>query len=692
LIEPPDAPPAGPPPAAPPDGQAAPPELSEKERRRSVAPPPPLDIDAGLQPEPSYDDDRSSDLASPIRRRPRSDNGGWGLLAGAFGIAAAMLGVAVALLLIYRQSDPTPVEPAVTVAAGSDERAARSVRKGTVEATSPDEAFEPSLSRDALGFLRETIAPYILFVRSDGETGMKSATGILADPQGLVAAPLSSVQGADIVVVSPTFSGRGERTDAGEESPGAVAVDRECDWLLIAARPSPGAPVAGLPKSFDKPPKPGDRVIVAGASDRGDVRVFETETREAPAAEAMDDALRLALKSRGWNVERFDWRLVSPVSENLRPGAAVLSLDGAWLGVVASRTPDGKALLIATGPELSSMFDAVGPPTSGFRRLDAPTAGELAATDPTIVGPDPAGPNDATTNDSGPDAASTGSSSAGAAPPTELAGGPPFAIDEPKDAVDSEEAEWKKAAEELSDLVSRIEADGLYAESLEDYLDLSDLAENVTTNAKRVAKAPESAGRVAWEAQRDRALELLASRPWEKDFAAAAHNEFAYKHVDAVKGIFFYGEVTAAKDEIAATGGVQPILFQAIGRSDQYVVDMTKNSDEFVKGSKWLVLATADPRMKISLRKSEDDPGTLCPILEAKYLIARPGDELPKKTEPASEAKETEKSSKASDDAAVDNADSGSDESEKAPSDVIDPEDESVEEKPSAPESTEATP
>jgi hypothetical protein len=522
---------------------------------------------------------------------------------------------------------------------------------------------------------------------------MKSATGILADPQGLVAAPLSSVQGADIVVVSPTFSGRGERTDAGEESPGAVAVDRECDWLLIAARPSPGAPVAGLPKSFDKPPKPGERVIVAGASDRGDVRVFETETREAPAAEAMDDALRLALKSRGWNVERFDWRLVGPVSENLRPGAAVLSLDGAWLGVVASRTPDGKALLIATGPELASMFDAVGPPTSGFRRLDAPTAGELAATDPTIVGPDPTGSNDAATGDSGTDAAATGASSAGAAPPpTELAGSPPFAIDEPKEAVDSEEAEWKKAAEELGDLVSRIEANGLYADSLEDYLDLSDLAENVTTNAKRVAKAPESAGRVAWEAERDRALNLLASRPWEKDFAAAAHNEFAYKHVDAVKGIFFYGEVTAAKDEIAATGGVQPILFQAIGRSDQYVVDMTKNSDEFVKGSKWLVLATADPRMKISLRKSEDDPGTVCPILEAKYLIARPGDEAPKKSEGASEAKKTAKPAKASDDAAADKAERGSEEGEEASSGATDPADEPVEETPSAPESAEATP
>lgn len=692
LTEPPDAPPAGPP-VAPSNGHVAPPELLGKEKSRAAAPPPPLEIDAGLQQESRFDEDRLSDLASPIPRRPRSDNGSWGLLAGAFGVAAVMLGVAVALLLIYRESESESAISTSVAASENEETAASDVKEGANREIPKHEKFEPSLSRAELDFRRETIAPYVHLVRSEGDGGLKSATGILADPQGLVAVPLSSVRDADVVVVSSASGVRSDRADSGVESPGAVAVDRECDWLLIAARPLPGAPVVALPRSFDKPPRPGDRVIVAGASERGAAQAFESETREAPAADAMDEAMQRALTSRGWNIGRFDWRLVGPVAESLRPGAAVLSLDGAWLGVVASRTPDGKALLVATGPELSSMFDSVGPPTSGFQRLDAPAGEELAATDPAIVGPDSAGPTDPTTTDSETDAVSTAASSAGMpTPSTEFAGTPPFAIDKPANAIDSEETEWKKAAEELGGLVARIEANGLYAESLEEYLDLSDLAENVTANAKRVSKAPESAGRVAWEAERDRALELLASRPWEKDFAAAAHNEFASKHIDAVKGILFYGEVTAAKDEIAATSGTQPILFQAIGRSDQYVVDMTKNSDEFVKGSKWLVVATADPRMKISLRKSSDDPGTLCPILEAKYLIARPGDEAPKKTEPAPAAKETAKPAKASDDAEANAADGGSEVAEEAAAGATDTADESVEDKTSEPESAEAAP
>lgn len=614
------------------NGHALPPKPREPQRDVSPAPPPPLEIDADLQEKLRYDEDRSSDLASPIPRRSRSDGGNWGLLAGAFGAAAVMLAVAVALLLIYRERDAGSANDDSTVAALKEESSAASIDVARRDTTSTGDRFEPQLSRAELEFRREAIAPYVHLIRSDGEGGLKAATGILAEPQGLYAVPLSSVRGADVVAVTSASGGRSERADSGVESPGAVAVDRECDWLLIAARPLPGAPVVALPRSFDRPPKPGDRVIVSGASERGAARAFEAETLDAPTAEAIDEATRRALISRGWNVDRFEWRLLGPVSESLLPGAAVLSLDGAWLGVVASRTPDGKTLLIATGAELSSMFEAIGPPTSGFQRLEAPADGDLAASDPAIVGPEPIGPADAATGGSEPDVA-TGAPSNPASPDSAvgLAGEPPFAVDDPAGSASSEETAWKQAAEELGGVVARIEANGLYAESLEEYLDLSDLAENVTVNAKRLAKAPESAGRVEWEAERDRALELLASRPWEKDFAAAAHNELAGKHVDAVKGIFFFGEVTAAKDEIPATGGSQPILFQAIGRSDQYVVDMTKNSDEFVKGSKWLVLATADPRMKISLRKSADDPGTLCPILEAKYLIARPGDEAPKK-------------------------------------------------------------
>jgi hypothetical protein len=658
---PPEAPPPGPPLAASSNGHVVYPAArttaaAVASPSTPIAPPPPLEIDADLQQDLRYDEDRSSDLASPIPRRRRSESGSWGLLAGAFGVAALLLGVAVALLVIFRERQTEPVEPNLVSSGGNGAEAVTPTRSAG-DAAATDKKFEPSLSKADLEFLRrEIIAPYVHFVRSDGDAGLKSATGILADPQGLYAVPLSSVRGADLVVVSSASGSRTERTDAGVESPGAVAVDRECDWLLIAARPLPGAPVVALARSFDKPPKQGDRVIVAGASERGDARAFEAEVREAPAADALSEPMRRALTARGWNVERFDWRLVGPVTESLRPGVVLLSLDGVWLGVVASATPDGEALLVATGPELGSMFGTVGPPTSGFERLEAAAGEDLASdpsiADPSIVGPDATEPGDAASGPSGADVAATGTAS-GEAPSTELSGSAPFAIDEPK-GPDAEDQEWRKAAEELGDIIARVEANGLYAESLEEYLDLSDLAANVTEYGERAAEAPESDGRLAWEAERDRALELLASRPWEKDFVAAAHNELAGKHVDAVKGILLFGEVTAAKDEIAATGGRQPILFQAIGRSDQYVVDMTKNSDEFVKGSKWIVVATADPRMKISLRKSADDSGTLCPILEAKYVIARPGDAAPKKASSVDDSKKADESPEAKDETPAD--------------------------------------
>lgn len=609
------------PPVAP--GQSA--EAPASAPTGSTSAPPPLLADEYLPPadaRPARTDDED---AYVLRRPPRTESAGWGLLIGAFGIATLLLAIAVGVLFVYRdrlQGPPETEVIAVEVEEGNDASAA-STGSDSVATESTGEKFVPKLKPEELDFRREMLAPYLLVARSDGAAGPKSATGILADAAGHVALPMSSVRGAEAVWVSPTVAGREANPDDAERSPGAVAVDREADWLLIAAPPVAGAPVGSLPRAFDKLPDKGDRLIVAGATERGAVQAFECEVRDAPQAESIDDATRRALESRGWNVERFAWRRVGPVAASLRPGAGVFSLDGVWIGLVASRTPDGKELLMATGPELSSMFASIGPPTPGFLRLDAGVEDGVASADPATPAPgDLAASDPATGSSEEIESTETGTGGAALTPddPTDPS---PFPIDDPKEPPTSEEAGWIAAADELGALVSKLEASGLYAETLEEYLDLADVAENLTTSGKRVAAAPESA-RAAWEAQRDRALELLATSPWGKDFEAAAHNELAGTHVDAVKGLFFYGEVTAAKDEISGSGDTQPILFQAIGRSDRYVVDMTKNSDEFVKGSKWIVVGIADPRMKINLKTSTDDPGTVVPIVEAKYLIGRP--------------------------------------------------------------------
>lgn len=518
---------------------------------------------------------------------------------------AGCLGIATVLIHNHFTSDTSSNEPLVIneEATTSDGKGEVSRDPTMIDLAEPENRFTAEQHQA----LTRNLAPYIVQVNAQHDSGAVLTAGLLIDSRGWIVTSYEAVKGASRVEVQ-LGSSRAKRAGTDSvtvKSLGTLFENPSHNVSVIAIDTNEIADERDVSLSIDDFPAEAQELAMVGWSD-GAATWFTDCTVESLGPEPDPDS-----RPEDVGVARL-----ALVSHGLRPdqaGAFVSRIDGAIAGMFYDTTARGRGIILPVRylREATRQVSDAPRPFAGPGAVESAVvapATDIASTDPGLKNDDPNRENPATVPTPG---TLPGSTDPGTSGPARSEGG----IVEPGSIASIDRIQ------ELFELCQRMH---WTPQSSDQYVVFQELAQFLAAADGLVDRKDIDPGQVllvtnAAKSVRD---ELAKRLPWPGEPQMKQLNGLAVASlVDDREGFFGYGEVVlipGISPEVDETGTA---VLRLIGTSQLIILPIKMNHALFKLNSKWVVIGV-DTSRGVAVSDNGTPLGRAA-MVTAKYIIER---------------------------------------------------------------------